>query len=249
MGIFVEINTSIYDEHFGLDPFPVLKSLYDDDDIIGFCSEGMNFCIRYEDCRSLIAAHESVAREPMLTLENQARELEYARKYPHRAWHFQHGLANLDAKVLFGRLLLVLLDRIDWSEMEPAFVTLRRPGRHDHYLDEIETLPLQIMLNAWGFTFDDERIKQLHRAGVALNKSFDNFQNEVLIAEGDLGLKLSGQYFNEQFNSPRPGTLLFDYVQEVNRKGIDPADAVAILVSFNNGVDQHAECVDRVCTA
>jgi hypothetical protein len=58
------------------------------------------------------------------------------------------------------------------------------------------TLPLQTVLNAWGFSFDDERLRALYRDGVALNKSFDDFEDEELIAEGDRHLALAdGCYF------------------------------------------------------
>ncbi len=125
---------------------------------------------------------------------------------------------------------------MDWSALDPAFRALSRPARHDHFLDAIATLPLQTVLKAWGFSFDDERLRALYRAGVALNKSFDNFEDEALIAEGDRGLALADGYYFEQFSDPAPGTLLSDYVREVGRKGIDPADAVAILVAVNNGL-------------
>lgn len=235
-GRFVSIDASIFDHRLCLDPYPLLEPLYQDPSILGFHSEGMNFCIRYEDCRALIAAHRSVAREPLVTEENTAREAKYAREYPHRAWHFQHGLCNLGTKALFNRFLLEHLDAIDWSGMAPAFERLGRPGRHDDFLDDIELLPLKLMLEAWGFEADDERVRGLHRAGVALNKSFDNFQNETLIAEGDQGLAYSDQYFFDQYHAPAAGTLLADFASQVRRQGLDPSHAVSILVAFSNGL-------------
>ena len=233
---FVSIDGSIFDHRFCLDPYPYLEPLYRDPTILGFHSEGMDFCIRFEDCRALIAAHQSVAREPIVTEENTAREAEYARKYPNRAWHFQHGLCDLETKALFNRFLLEHLDAIDWSGMVPAFERLSRPGRHDDFLDDIELLPLKFMLESWGFEADDERIRGLHRAGVALNKSFDNFQNEALIAEGDRGLAYSDEYFFEQYHKTTAGTLLAKFAAQVRQKGLNPDHAVSILVSFNNGL-------------
>ena len=65
MSHFVPLDVSIFDADFTLEPYPFLKDLYEQEEVLGFTSEGMNFCFRFEDCHDLIAAHKNVAREPV----------------------------------------------------------------------------------------------------------------------------------------------------------------------------------------
>lgn len=86
MEAFVPLSTSIFDPEFTLDPFPWLEDLYRRRDVVGFSSEGMNFCFRYADCRDLISAHRHVSREPPDTDDSALAH--FAEEYPARAWGF-----------------------------------------------------------------------------------------------------------------------------------------------------------------
>ena len=65
MSAFVPLETSFFSREFTLDPYPWLEPLYRRKDVLGFSSEGMNFCFRHADCRDLISAHKNVSREPV----------------------------------------------------------------------------------------------------------------------------------------------------------------------------------------
>jgi hypothetical protein len=51
MSAFVPLETSIFYEEFTQDPYPWLEDLDHRPEVVGFSSEGMNFCFRFQDCR------------------------------------------------------------------------------------------------------------------------------------------------------------------------------------------------------
>ena len=85
MSQFVPLETSIFDPAFTLDPYSYIESLYTEPDVLGFSSEGMNFCFRFEDCHDLIGAHKNVAREPVVTEDSAQQAKDFAAQYPTRA--------------------------------------------------------------------------------------------------------------------------------------------------------------------
>jgi hypothetical protein len=53
---FIELDTSIFDPDFTLNPYPYLEELYQRDEVIGFTSEGMRFLFKFADCRAVMYA-------------------------------------------------------------------------------------------------------------------------------------------------------------------------------------------------
>ncbi len=229
---FVPLDVSIFDRSFTLDPFQYLKPLYAEKDVLGFSSEGMNFCFRFEDCKDLIGAHTHVAREPATTEETEAEFREFARRYPNRAWHFQYSLTDIKTKVILNRYLADLLDKIVLEDAAPVFGVLGEPGQHNDYLDVVRLLPMRLLLSAWGFEFDAAQLEKLYDASVALVKSFDNYDNEALIAEGEEGIAYNRAYMVEQFETANPGTLLHDFVKESRESGISDDHSIATMLTF-----------------
>lgn len=232
MNHFAPLGTSVFDVDFTLDPYPYLEDLYRRDDVLGFESEGMNFCFRFEDCHDLIAAHSNVAREPVATEETAKQQQAFDEQYPTRAWHYQYSLSDVKAKALLNRYLLTLLDRISLAEAEPVFAVLSESGRHDDYLAEVRLLPMRMLLNAWGFRFSEDQLQRLYDNSVALVKSFDNFDDVDLLQQGEEGMAYTRSYATEQFNNPQPGSLLEDFARESRAEGFDGNYSIASLVTF-----------------
>jgi cytochrome P450 len=235
MNKFVDLPVSIFDSAFSLDPYNFIEPLYREEDILGFTSEGMKFLFRFEDCRDLISAHTHVSREPVATEETEKQFQEFAQRYPTRAWHFKHMLADIKHKALLNNYLARLLDNIPLQDIEPAFAGLSEKGRHDHYLTAVQLLPMRMLLAAWGFVFDNEKLLELYDNSVALVKSYDNYDNETLLAEGEAGMARNVEYVTEQVNRAAPGSLLYDFVKESCGAGIEEDFTIADLVTFIQG--------------
>jgi len=232
MSVFVPLETSIFDPQFTLDPFPFIEPLYKQKNVLGFSSEGMNFCFRFEDCHDLIAAHGNVAREPVKTKESEAQAAAFAERFPTRAWHFQYSLTDVKVKAMLNRYLGVLLERISTAEIEQAFSVLGQKGTHTDYLEHVQLLPMRMLLSAWGFQFTEEQLLRLYNDSIALVKSFDNFENENLLEQGERGMAFNRDYVSEQFNMAAQGTLLNEFVNESRSSGVDDQYSIASLVTF-----------------
>jgi hypothetical protein len=229
---FVPLGVSVFDTDFTLDPYPYLKDLYSQQDILGFHADGMNFCFRFEDCHELISAHSHVAREPVATEETARQQQVFAQQYPTRAWHFHYSLTDVKVKGLLNRYLLNLLDRVTLGDAEPVFSVLSTPGLHDDYLAEVRLLPMRMLLMAWGFSFTDEQLQRLYDTSIAMVKSFDNYEDVALLKEGEEGMAYNRDYVTEQFNKAPPGTLLYDFASESRAQGFDDNYSIASLVTF-----------------
>ena len=232
MSGFVPLSVSVFDRDFTLDPYPYIEPLYAEEGVLGFASEGMTFCFRFEDCHELIGAHRNVAREPLASEDTDNAQAEFASQYPTRAWHFTYALADMKLKALLNRYLADLLQRISLDEAEPVFGVLREPGLHEDYLDEVRLLPMRMLLAAWGFEFDEPLLQTLYDTSVALVKSFDNYGDADLMQLGEDGMAHNRQYVTEQFNNAAPGTLLHAFARESRAAGFADDYAIASLVTF-----------------
>ncbi len=232
MSAFVPLETSIFDPEFTIDPYPFLEDLYGREEVLGFSSEGMNFCFRYEDCRDLISAHKNVSREPVEGSEAAADMAAFAENYPARAWGFQYLLTDMKVKGILNRYTVEMLERISLDKFKSVFAQFNQPGTHDNYFRDLSRLPMQAIMDAWGFEFDDQVIDNLYNWSMALVKSFDNYGDEALIAKGDAGMGENINYCREQFNSAPPGTVLHEFAKEVRAAGAADDYGIGCLVSL-----------------
>jgi cytochrome P450 len=230
MSHFIPLETSIFDTEFSLDPYPFLKPLYEQQDVLGFSSEGMNFCFRFEDCHDLIAAHKNVAREPVSIDESAAKA--FAEMYPARAWHYHYALTDVKAKALLVRYLALLLDKLATDDIESTFSLFRQSGEHDEHMDAIKLLPMRMLLSAWGFEYTESDIATLYEDSVALVKSFENFDNQSMLKKGDAAMSRTREYVTEQINNATVGTLLYEFSRASREAGFDDDYAIASLVVF-----------------
>lgn len=78
---FVELDVSIFDPEFTLNPYPYLDELYRRDEVIGFTSEGMRFLFKFDDCRAVMHAKnfQRGTDDPRCF----SREQDYTRRYIH----------------------------------------------------------------------------------------------------------------------------------------------------------------------
>ena len=93
MGTFIDLDVSFFDPDFTLSPHKYLQQLYPRNDILGFCSEGMNFVFRFDEARTVLF-NRDCAREPLANPEIAEREMRLAREYPNRAKNFALGYAH-----------------------------------------------------------------------------------------------------------------------------------------------------------
>ena len=230
MSVFVPLETSFFSREFTLDPYPWLEPLYRRKDVLGFSSEGMNFCFRHADCRDLISAHKNVSREPVDS--GDSGKADFAEQYPARAWGFQYLLADVKAKSILNRFTVEALERLSLQKFKGVFQRFQQPGLHTDYLRDLSLLPMKSILDAWGFQFDEQIIEERYRCSVALVKSFDNYGDQALLAEGDAGMAKNILYCREQFNNAPPGTVLHDFAREIRANGIEDDHGVGCLVTL-----------------
>jgi cytochrome P450 len=230
MSVFMPLETSFFSPEFTLDPFSWLEELYHRKDILGFSSEGMNFCFRYEDCRSLISANKNLSREPSDSSDSE--KAIFAEQFPARAWGFRYLLMDLKAKAILNRFISEALERISLNKFKGVFQRFRQPGVHADYFRDLSLLPMKSIMDAWGFQFDDKVIEERYRYSMALVKSFDNYGDESLMAEGDVGMAQNIAYCREQFNCAPSGTVLHSYAKEIRANGIDDDHGIGCLVAL-----------------
>jgi cytochrome P450 len=230
MDAFIPLETSIFSPEFTLDPFPWLEPLYNRPDVLGFSSEGMNFCFRYDDCRDLISAHKNVSREPPDS--NDSGKALFAEQFPARAWGFKYLLMDMRAKAILNRFTMEMLEKISLDKFKDVFERFSQPGVHVDYFGDLSLLPMKSIMAAWGFQFDERIIAEHYRHSMALVKSFDNYGDESLMAEGDAGMAKNINYCREQFNNAPPGTVLHDFANEIRAHGIEDDYGIGCLVAL-----------------
>ena len=155
---FVDLGTSFFDTEFTLNPEKHLAELYPRKDILGFKADGMNFVFRFNEARAVLYSREC-AREPVASPEIAAREERLAAEYPNRAKNFQlaytYGTPDLALKKLLKNYVTEVAETANFSCTEPVYQRLGDGGSLDNYIDDINTLPLRIMLTTSGLPFDE----------------------------------------------------------------------------------------------
>lgn len=236
MNAFKDLGDIYFDRAFTLDPFPFLEEIYADSSLKGFHSCGMNFLIKHKDANILLLEHEKSGREPVMSDDLIAREMRLAEKYPQRAFLFQHGIVDVRAKAMLMKFIGLLIDRIDLRSIAPVFSRLAIPGLHKNYLEEIKTLPMRVLLDAWGLPYNEEVLDKLYTSGTTFVKSFDNYFDEDMIALGNEAERYVYEYSVAVVNNPPPDTLIAQYIQESLDRGIDVNNTVGSLMTFINSV-------------
>jgi hypothetical protein len=236
MKAFKDLGDIYFDRAFTLDPFPFLAEIYADNSLKGFHSCGMNFLIKHQDANVLLLEHDKSGREPLMSEDLIAREMRLAEKYPQRAFLFQHGIVDVRAKAMLMKFIGQLIDRIDFKSIAPVFSRLAIPGLHNNYLEEIKTLPMRVLLDAWGLPYDDIVLEKLYFSGTTFVKSFDNYFDEDMIALGNEAERYVYEYSVEVVNNPPPDSLIAQYIQESRERGVDVNNTIGSLMTFINSV-------------
>jgi cytochrome P450 len=220
---FVELPVSVFDPDFTLNPYGFLEDLYPRKDVLGFQSEGKNFLFRYYDCNAVLKSHDC-RREPTSNAAYEALEARYAREYPNRTLlmsnNFNIGKEDLKTKVEVMRLIGALSEQASFDIAEPTFEKLDKDDENDDYVAEISSLPLKILLETAGVPVSDEEVKKLYNASCAFLQSFDNTQDEQLVARCEAAAIELLDYTNQRYPQFQPGTLMYDYVQACKKNGL-----------------------------
>ena len=238
---FVELDTSVFDPAFTLNPYPHINDLYEHDDVIGFSSDGINFLFKFEHCREVMFS-KNFAR-PTGDESLNALEMEYAKKYPTRAQYFMldysHGEPDLKLKSLIVRLIAAVTEKASLEVMRPLAQKLTQSGRIDDYIDEVTYLPLKLYLDVCGLEYNDADLKTLHEAGCQFLQSFETPGDEKYVAQCDAAIKVFNTFVAEKFSKLNEGNLLYSFIQEGLEAGIAEDKLRAnlgnvIIVSLSN---------------
>lgn len=220
---FVELPVSVFDPDFTLNPFDYLEELYPCGEFLGFQSEGKHFLFRHDDCNAVLRSH-ACKREPVANPANEALEARYAKDYPNRSWsmlnNFNIGEEDLKTKVQVMRLISKLSEAASFEIAEPTFKKLGIDSDNDNYVSEISTLPLKILLETAGVEVSDNEVKQLYDAGCAFLHSFDNNENEALVAKCEEASTYLRNFTDERYPHIEPGTLMHEYIQGCKDNGL-----------------------------
>jgi hypothetical protein len=220
---FVELPVSVFDPGFTLNPFDYLEELYPRREFLGFQSEGKHFLFRHDDCNAVLKSH-ACRREPVANPDFEAIEARYARDYPNRTWamlnNFNIGKEDLKTKVQVMRLIGNLSEAASFEIAEPVFEKLGIDSDNDHYVSEIAALPLKILLETAGLPVSDSEVRQLYDAGCAFLHSFDNTENEALVAGAEEATTHLRNFADERYPHIKPGTLMYDYIQGCKDNGL-----------------------------
>ena len=220
---FVELPVSVFDPGFTLNPFDYLEELYPRREFLGFKSEGKHFLFRHDDCNAVLKSH-ACRREPIANPDNAALEARFAKDYPNRTWSMLNnhsiGEEDLKTKVQIMRLIGKLSEAASFEIAEPTFEKLGIDSDNDNYVSEISTLPLKILLETAGVAVSDEEVQQLYDAGCTFLHSFDNNENEVLLAESEKASTYLRSFTDERYPHIEPGTLMHEYIQACKDNGL-----------------------------
>ncbi len=242
MSEFIDLPVSYFDADFTLDPYSLLKDLYQDDKVLGFRSEGMNFLFRHDDCRSVLRS-PLCRREPLANPEFQQREERYAKLYPNRLWemsnNFSMGEVDIKLKSQLVRFLGNIEKSASFDDMEPIFKQLSEGKDLPNYIDQIATLPLRVILETAGLIIPDKEITDVYNAGCTYLKSFENLGDESLIKDADDAVVLLRDFVERNYEKFNPGTLLYDHVEACKSIGLSDEKIKAnligpILISASN---------------
>lgn len=220
---FVELPVSVFDPGFTLNPFDHLEELYPRKEFLGFRSEGKHFLFRHDDCNAVLKSH-ACRREPIANPDNEALEARLAKDYPNRTWSMTNnhsiGEEDLKTKALLIRLMGKLSESASFEIAEPTFQKLGIDSENDNYVGEIASLPLKIMLDTLGMEVTDEEVERLYNAGCTFLHSFDNNDNDELLAASEEASTYLRQFTEERLPHVRPGTLLNEFVEGCRNNGL-----------------------------
>ncbi|MEM1114009.1 MAG: hypothetical protein AAGI11_18990 [Pseudomonadota bacterium] len=250
---FVDLPVSFFDPAFNLNPDHYLASLFADDNIVGFRSEGMRFLFRFEHCREVIF-NRSCQRATGDPQELAEREAIYAERYPVRAAYFaasyNQGEPDLKFKAAVGRFVADVTDEATFDGTDGVFEKLSGGGRLENYVEEVSLLPMGVFFDACRLTYDREQILALHESGCAFLKSLDNFRNEQLIAACEAGLSHILAYVDEQLphlptDSPLLALVDAGYACGMNRDQIIANIGGTFLTAISNTVGMSSAFILR----
>jgi cytochrome P450 len=103
---------------------------------------------------------------------------------------------------------------------EPTFENLDKDDENDDYVADISSMPLKILLETAGVPVSDGEVKKLYNASCAFLQSFDNTQDEELVARCEAAAIELLDYTNRRYPQFQPGTLMHDYVQACKKNGL-----------------------------
>jgi cytochrome P450 len=220
---FVELPVSVFDPGFTLNPFNYLEELYPRKEHLGFRSEGKYFLFRHDDCNAVLKSHACL-REPIANPANEAVAARIAEEYPNRTWVMANnhsiGEEDLKTKALLIRLMGKLSESASFEIAEPTFEKLGIDSDNDNYVSEIATLPLKIMMDTLGMETTAEETEDLYDAGCTYLHSFDNNENEPLLAASDEACRFLRRFAEEYLPDVRPGTLVYDFMESCRSNGL-----------------------------
>lgn len=235
---FIELDVSIFDSDFTLNPYPYLDELYRRDDVIGFTSEGMNFLFKFADCRAVMYA-KSFQRgtdDPQCF----AREEDYARRYIHRARHLQNhfavGVPDLKLKALVTRMINAIAAQASFASVDSILAKLSVPGRLDGYIDDITTVPLRLFLETAGIPYDESDLQKLHISGCNFIKGFEAFDDETLINLMDQGSQAIQEFVAKKLEAIEKDSLIYPFIEEARASGFSE-DKIAISLMTGPLID------------
>lgn len=241
MAKFVELGVSIFDPEFTLNPYGYLHDLYQDDDVIGFIADGIKFLFKFKHCKEVMF-NNAFAR-PSGDAELNAKEIEYAEKYPARAYYFSldhsHGAPDLKLKSIMVRLIMAISECASFEKVAPIAKQLQTNGRIDNYIDAVTQLPLRLYLEVCGLRYTEADIAELHESGCQFIKSFESQGDEEQVAIADTCIQFFNAFVGARFDELQEGDLLYSFLQEGREAGISEDKLQAnlgnvILISLSN---------------
>ena len=242
MSAFIDLSVSIFDPNFTLNPYPFLEELYPQEEVLGFSSEGMDFLFRHEDCKAVLKSPHC-RREPLANPAYQLLEERYAKQYPNRSWemrnNFSVGEVDVKLKSQLIRFLGNIQEAATFDAVDPIFQQLSAGKDLDNYVEQIATLPLQMILEVAGLPVDDDETRRIYNAGCTYLKSFENLEDETLIENCESAIVLLREFVDRRYSDLEPGTLIYDYVRGCKDCGLSDEKMKAniigpILISASN---------------
>ncbi len=235
MARFIDLGVSVFDDAFTLDPFPYLEDLYGAREVLGFCSEGMNFLFRFEQCRHVIRS-DRYRRPGPESAGLSLLEERYASLYPDRAWFLQRsytqGTPNLAFKAALGRFIGTLADSPALVGLDAVLPDVTASQGGGDYIDAIATLPLRIFLDTCQLPYDAGQVQALHAAGQDWLKSFENYHDHALLAQGDRGMATLRAFLSERFDGINPRSPLQPLTAAGRAAGLDDAALIANIAGI-----------------
>lgn len=237
MPSIIDLDISFFSPEFTLNPNRYLKDLYEQEDILGFHSEGMDFIFRHKQAREIMFNRDFIRGYASDDGQTQ-RETRYAEQYPNRAKQFTHNYnaggkaPDLKFKTLIVRFIADAAAQAHFHIVEPVFTKLAEGGRIDNYIDDISLVPLQVFLETAGIPYTTKDLPRLYWGGCAFVKGFENALNEESIAEADQGIKYLWQFVEDRYASFSEDSLIGQFVTEGKSIGLTQDNLTAAIAGI-----------------